>query len=222
MADRFGHNFMIDQSDERDRINAFNKEKLVEAKKRFRKDMMRARDGLTSKDVDTFGDQILEKLKSSPAYVRAGEILLYASYRNEVPTERIFAYSVSAGKRVYYPKVENNDLVFTRVRDLRELEIGFKGIPEPPSAGSPAEIRNTRAVIICPGLGFGMDGSRIGYGRGYYDRFLSANPDIYKIGVCFEIQFSDTVPHGEEDLPMDEVITEKHSYRMVKPMKDLR
>ena len=67
-----------------------------------------------------------------------------------------------------------------------------------------------------------MDGSRIGYGRGYYDRFLSANPDIYKIGVCFEIQFSDTVPHGEEDLPMDEVITEKHSYRMVKPMKDLR
>ena len=49
-----------------------------------------------------------------------------------------------------------------------------------------------------------------------------ANPDIYKIGVCFEIQFSDTVPHGEEDLPMDEVITEKHSYRMVKPMKDLR
>ncbi|MCR5209227.1 MAG: 5-formyltetrahydrofolate cyclo-ligase [Lachnospiraceae bacterium] len=216
MADRFGNNFMIDQSDERDRINAFHKEKLAEAKKRYRKEMMRARDGLTANEVTAYGDQILEKLKSSPAYVRAGEILLYASYRNEVPTAKIFAYSISMGKRVYYPKVENNDLVFTRVRDLRELEIGFKGIPEPPSAGSPAEIRSTRSVIICPGLGFGMDGSRIGYGRGYYDRFLSGNLEVYRIGICFEVQFSDSVPHGEEDLPMNEVITEKHSYRMVK------
>ncbi|BCX49442.1 5-formyltetrahydrofolate cyclo-ligase [Haloferula helveola] len=102
----------------------------------------------------------------------------------------------------HFPRVDGDCLRFYRVDDACQLEPGAYGIPEPCQESEEVPVGEFD-WILCPGLGFGRDGSRLGRGKGYYDRALAgARPDAWLIGTGFEEQFVEALPCEDHDLPM--------------------
>ena len=158
--------------------------------------------------------QITEKLLATAAWEQAKRVLLYASCGSEVSTDLLIDVALTQGKEVYLPKVLNSRMEFFQITAKEELVPGYRQIFEPtgqtkrflPDGLIPA-------LLIAPGLAFDKTGARIGYGKGYYDRYLGAIADADRptlAGICFSCQLFDRLdgqkPH---DIDMDFVITEK-------------
>ena len=168
---------------------------------------------------------ITERVLSLDAYQDADALLAFASYGSEVDTDEIILSALADKKTVYLPRVCGpGDMRFFRIDDLDELETGYKGIREP--AQDPDREFRSKSVIgeisICkpkvfselilvPGVAFDGSGGRIGYGKGFYDRFLSAYGKDMKIyGIAFSEQIlpEGTIPMDEYDVPIRDVITD--------------
>ena len=132
-------------------------------------------------------------------------ILLYNALPDEVPTQALMDQLVAQGKTVLLPCVINDtDMELRRYTGPQDLQTGSFGIQEP--TGELFTDYDTIDVAIIPGMAFDAEGHRLGRGKGYYDRFLSRVPPLYKIGLCFSWQLVDHVPYDEHDIKMDEVI----------------
>ena len=132
-------------------------------------------------------------------------ILLYNALPDEVPTQALMDELVARGKTVLLPCVINDtDMELRRYTGPQDLQTGSFGILEP--TGELFTDYDTIDVAIVPGMAFDAEGHRLGRGKGYYDRFLSRVPHLYKIGLCFSWQLVDRVPCDEHDIKMDEVI----------------
>lgn len=187
----------------------------------IRRITLEKRELLTPEEVAEKSEAIRKRLFSLEQVKRAGVVMAYMSFRNEVSTEELIKQCLRSGKRVAVPKVEKRDpdASGTVVKSLGAYEIkeagkymitGFMGIAEPDVSVlrrvDPSEID----IVIVPGVAFDTDRNRIGYGGGYYDRFIPAlRPDCLKVAVAFELQVYDSVPTAEFDLPVDIVVTEK-------------
>ena len=110
----------------------------------------------------------------------------------------------STGKTLLYPRIEEDKMVFAPVDTKNPLVLGYFSILESQTPAFKGKID----LIFVPGLMFGINGSRLGRGKGYYDRFL-ANMDAVKIGVCFEHNLRDELPEEPHDIRMDGILTEK-------------
>ena len=132
-------------------------------------------------------------------------ILLYSALPDEVPTQALMDELVEHGKTVLLPRVINDtDMELRRYTGPQDLQEGAYGIMEP--TGELFTDYEAIGVAIIPGMAFDANGHRLGRGKGYYDRFLSRVPYIYKIGLCFSWQIVDCVPSDEHDIMMDKVI----------------
>ena len=132
-------------------------------------------------------------------------ILLYNALPDEIPTQALMDELVARGKTVLLPCVINDtDMELRRYTGPQDLQTGSFGILEP--TGELFTDYDTIDVAIIPGMAFDAEGHRLGRGKGYYDRFLSRVPHLYKIGLCFSWQLVDQVPYDEHDIVMDEVI----------------
>lgn len=132
-------------------------------------------------------------------------ILLYHALSDEVPTQALMDQLVAQGKTVLLPCVINDtDMELRRYTGPQDLQTGSFGIQEP--TGELFTDYDAIDVAIVPGMAFDAEGHRLGRGKGYYDRFLSRVPHLYKIGLCFSWQLVDQVPYDEHDIKMDEVI----------------
>ena len=132
-------------------------------------------------------------------------ILLYNALPDEVPTQALMDELVAQGKTVLLPCVINDtDMELRRYTGPQDLQPGSFGILEP--TGELFTDYDAIDVAIVPGMAFDAEGHRLGRGKGYYDRFLSRVPHLYKIGLCFSWQLVDHVPCDEHDIKMDEVI----------------
>ncbi|MCR5250908.1 MAG: 5-formyltetrahydrofolate cyclo-ligase [Lachnospiraceae bacterium] len=178
-------------------------------KQMLRKEYLKRRDHQTETERKERSAAIAKAVFSIELVVQAEDLLLYADFGSEVQTEQIFNTARRMRKRIYYPKVEGNELSFYRVEDLSELRVGFKGIQEP------FMLRHTggdwiyAAVAIVPATVLGRDGYRLGYGRGFYDRFLSRYPSIFKLGIGYQVQLAEKVPHDSRDVRLNGIITEE-------------
>ena len=142
---------------------------------------------------------LLEKL--SPYKV----IMLYSALPDEVPTQILMDELVAQGKTVLLPRViSDTDMELHRYTGKQDLQTGAYGILEP--TGEPFTDYKAIDIAIVPGMAFDAEGHRLGRGKGYYDRFLSRVPYLYKIGLCFSWQMVDHIPCDEHDVVMDEVI----------------
>jgi 5-formyltetrahydrofolate cyclo-ligase len=131
--------------------------------------------------------------------------MLYSALPDEVPTQKLFDEFLAQGKTVLLPRVvSDTDMELRRYTGRHDLQEGAYGIMEP--TGELFTDYDAIDVAIVPGMAFDADGHRLGRGKGYYDRFLSRVPNIYKIGLCFSWQMVDCVPSDEHDIMMDEVI----------------
>ena len=176
-------------------------------KKKIRRRILKLRDGLSVKEREEKSKQIKEKLFSHFEFRTAKTILFYAAKGNEVETKGMIEESLSSEKKVSLPIVKGKNLLFSQVLGYEELSPSTFGILEPEKE-CPISLDRVDLIIV-PGIAFDEKGNRIGFGRGFYDRFLKKVPDAFKIGLAFEIQIVETIPEISTDIPVDKIITEK-------------
>ena len=180
----------------------------------MRKDILAARNQLSTVKVTTDSLVILQSILNLEQIKQSNSFFVYVSFRSEVETFTLIQALLKMGKTVCVPitRVQEKRLDAIRITDPdTDLEPGYCAIPEPKETlcntqqMQPSEID----VIFLPGSVFDERGGRFGYGGGYYDRFLSANPKAIRIGLAFEMQIVPKAPLQSHDEILDMVITEK-------------
>lgn len=185
----------------------------MEAKDVIRKKMIGLRNEMSIREIAEKSAAITRWLCSLKQYADARTVTAYMSYRNEVSTEAFIRTCLSQGKRVAIPKVRKvPDLALElyEVKDVdKDVIPGYKGIPEPNASVLEAVDPQDIDLAVIPGLAFNHDRHRIGYGAGFYDRFLATlRPDCLKIGIAYQMQLTSQIAAEKHDIAMDMVITE--------------
>ena len=159
---------------------------------------------MSPEQIEMAGARLMESLVSLPVYQHAKTIYGYMPYNQEVRTIPILEHALRNGKRVAVPKVYGDEMRFIYVTDLNAMEKSSCGIPEPVADGPVAD--DPTALVLMPGLAFDRAGHRIGYGGGFYDKFLSQEPLHPKIALCYEFQLLPSIETEAFDIPVDQVI----------------
>ncbi len=133
-------------------------------------------------------------------------ILAYAAIEPEVSLWPLLDHLLSKQRAVYLPVTDAEEIRFYRYTGKEDLQTGALHILEPRQEES-AAFTGEEGLVLVPGVAFDKQGNRMGYGRGYYDRFLEAHPTLITIGVAFPEQMVSLVPHDDHDVPMQSVIT---------------
>lgn len=179
-------------------------------KKNIRKHILEQRNRLSETSLKHAGEKLSDILSGTDTYKNAVTLLAYASYGSEISTHSIINRALAESKKVYLPKVIEKDIVFYRINSLEELIEGYKGIPEPigDSERFIYDDSNDKAMILMPGLAFDNDGNRIGYGGGFYDRFLIDKPKLlsHSIAFGFDFQKVDFIPAEYFDIKPDKIV----------------
>ena len=127
--------------------------------------------------------------------------------QGEVDTVAMIEYVLKVGVRIALPKVVCDNLLFLEIKSLEDVEKSSIGLMEPKYYCEVVDEPN--AIMIIPGAAFDRTGNRIGYGGGYYDRFLAKEPNHKKIALAYDFQIYDILPMEKHDIKVDEIITEK-------------
>ena len=185
---------------------------LEEAKAALRSRMRELRRDFAPADRERMASLAGARLLALPEVRRAGTILLFSSFGSEVPTPAILDRLVEAGKRVLLPYLEGEAMEAAAYR--RGELVGTAYGPREPAHRVPVPPQHVDVAVV-PGLAFDRGGYRIGYGGGYYDRYLRLlSPDTFRVGVGFHVQVVDEVPHGEGDERLDAVVTDRETIRV--------
>ena len=150
---------------------------------------------------------IMAAAVSHPWFSEAREIYTYVDYNREAGTRKIIETAFAQGKNVWVPKVTGDTMHFYRIESLTELRPGTCGILEP--AGDGPMDSGGAGLMLMPGVAFDEKCHRVGYGGGYYDRYLESHPGRRKMALAFEFQILRSVPYEEYDIRPEIVITEK-------------
>lgn len=187
----------------------------METKALIRKRALAVRDALTEAERMEKSRMIMEKVMALPIYKEADRVLVYVTYKSEVQTHLLIAQALKEGKKVYCPKVKGETMDFYRVFSEDELEKGYKGIREPGENADrllkEEELAEGKSMMLMPGSAFDRDGNRIGYGKGYYDKYLDWISNLQRlttVAVCFECQMQEGIPTEVYDKKADVVVTE--------------
>lgn len=189
--------------------------KLRLERQTVRSQLLAQRGMLSGADRSKMSRQIIEALVALPLYLEKTKFFIYCSYGSEVETQLLLKHCLQEGKTVLVPKSvpEQSGLLAVAITNpATDLMPGFRGIPEPvPSlVECPLLPPHSIEVSVVPGVVFSRSGHRLGYGGGYYDRFLAqAAPRAYRIGLAFSLQLVEHIPVLPHDVPMDMLITEK-------------
>ncbi len=176
----------------------------------LRRELLSKRAMITVQQHRLWDDAITKRLLSHPMIEQADTVLLYASMQGEFDTTQLMRALWQRGVGVALPRCEpgTRHMDFLYVSDTTQLMSGAHGILEPnPSICSVASATE-HTLCLLPGLGFDLSGFRIGYGGGYYDRFLQGFCG-HKMGAVYHALFMENLPHDEWDIPADIVITER-------------
>ncbi len=173
-------------------------------KKALRKEIKEKKRAMTEAQIVAAGERLGALFADCEAYKQAKTIYGYLPYNQEVRTVPMLERALREGKRVAVPKVFGDDMRFIYITDLTAVEKGYAGIPEPVADGPVAD--DPTALVLMPGLAFDPQGHRIGYGGGFYDRFLAAEPDHPTVALCYDFQVYPALETEEFDIPVDTVL----------------
>ena len=176
----------------------------------LRKDILKKRESLTLEERDNYSKSIAKLLYSTLEYKEAKNIFIYMSFNSEVDTIQIIEQSFKLGKKIFIPYILKDKEIMhaIEIEAFNNLKRNCYGILEPVFDKSKINDDNIDLVIV-PGIVFDKKGNRIGYGGGYYDRFLLKNKNLHIIGLSFEIQIVENILNKKHDIPMNKIITEK-------------
>ena len=173
-------------------------------KKALRQKIREQKRAMTPAQIEEASRKLAEQFLATEAYRNAKTLYGYLPYNQEVRTLPVLQQALADGKRVAVPKVYEDEMRFIYLTDLNQVETGYAGIPEPiadePIADDPT------ALVLMPGLAFDREGHRIGYGGGFYDKFLNAEPGHPTVALCYAFQMVEELPTEEFDVPVDWVL----------------
>mgnify|MGYP000855910693 CR=1 FL=1 len=172
--------------------------------------MVNKRSRITAKIRTEKSEIIINKLRSLQVYLDAKLILVYVSFRSEVETHSFINQALRDGKRIAVPLTISDAklLLPCEIFSLDDLAPRTLGILEPDKNNTNEVNRKDIDLAVVPGLAFDLHGNRLGFGAGYYDRFLpSLRKDAITIGVCFDEQLVEQLPVEVFDVPLDGVLT---------------
>ena len=173
-------------------------------KQELRKAIRARKRAMTEEEIERRSRSLCQKFLESDAYRACRTLYGYLPYNQEVRTLPILAQALADGKQVAVPKVYGDDMKFIVLADLTQVSKGYAGIPEPIADAPVAE--DETALVLMPGLAFDPQGHRIGYGGGFYDKFLSREPEHPTLALCYEFQMVEKLETEQFDIPVDEVI----------------
>lgn len=152
---------------------------------------------------------IFNKIIKNDIFKEAKTIAIYKNIKSEVDTTELIKYSLNMGKIIALPKVEENELKFYKINSICEnLEKSKFGIEEPRKEIGNFVENNIIDLVIVPGICFDLEKNRLGFGKGYYDRFLKQK-DFKTIGICFDEQIVKGLPIDNNDVKVKRIITDK-------------
>lgn len=173
-------------------------------KKELRAWIREKKRNMTPQQIESASRRLGQLLVETELYQKADTIYGYLPYNQEVRTVPMLEQAMADGKRVAVPKVYGEEMKFIYLTDLNQVEKGYAGIPEPVADEPVAEDKT--ALVLMPGLAFDPEGHRIGYGGGFYDRFLAKEPDHPTVALCYEFQMLEKLETEEFDVPVDQVL----------------
>ena len=174
--------------------------------------MLALRADLTKDQVRTASRDCLERILSFSAFKVSNWIYCYLSFRNELDTISMIDTFLSEGKHLAVPRIEGEEMHFYEIRSLRECRPGTMGILEPAAGlrpGKRPERITEPGFMLMPGLAFDLNRRRLGFGGGFYDRYLCAHQNLTTAGVCYDFQIIDHVPCGPHDRCPDVLISDR-------------
>ena len=182
----------------------------------IRKQVLDLRNSIDKNSLDSFSQAIEEKLGQLGEVKNAQRIMCFVSFGSEVHTHQLIKRWISEAKSVSVPCLQklpdgNKTMHAVHINDFSALRArGSFGILEPELEYSTIIPPEELDLIIVPGTAFDIKGNRMGYGGGFYDRFLKqTKDDCIKIGICFDFQIFDSIPYQDYDIPVDLIVTEK-------------
>lgn len=173
-------------------------------KKTLRKQIREQKRAMTPEQITTASEKLVRMFLETELYRQAKTIYGYLPYNQEVRTVPILQQALADGKRVAVPKVCGEEMKFIYMTDLTQVETGYAGIPEPIADGPVGD--DPTALVLMPGMAFTKDGQRMGYGGGFYDKFLAEEPNHPTIALCYDFQIFESLPTEEFDIPVDCVL----------------
>ena len=180
-------------------------------KKNFRSDVIKSRSLMDDSIATKYSDEIIKSILSLPSINSSKSIMLYLDFNHEVKTNNLVLELLKLNKNVIAPITlqKERELLTHKISNLdSDITIGAYGIREPNKATPLVPLDSIDAIIV-PAVAYDTNGYRLGYGGGFYDRFLDKlNPNCIKIGVAFELQVFDDVPKEPHDAKLDYIITE--------------
>ncbi len=186
-----------------------------EEKSRLRKEALALRAAVSPQERERATVLLTERIVGHQWFYRAEVLLGFAGYGTEIRTDEILEEALKQGKKVFLPKVCGKGLSFYRIFSIAELEAGCRGIPEPKGDTQvyvyPAENHGTdfpNTLLLMPGVAFDSFGNRMGYGGGFYDRFLADKEKLRlcSIAVGFRCQMLERIPAQEHDVRPYQII----------------
>lgn len=184
---------------------------LRSEKSKLRKEVLAVREALTMEERKKAAFLLTERILGHQWFYLSEIVLGFVSYGSEIDTGEILEEALRKGKKLYVPKVEGEDMVFYRIFSLNELTEGYKGILEPEGTTEMfryEEQAADKALMLMPGAVFDRQCNRIGYGLGFYDKYLADKEalQLRTIAVGFQCQLLHNIPAGAEDIKPYQVI----------------
>lgn len=185
----------------------------IQTKQSIRQEVKVKRLELSPERIDALSLQIAKSISALEVFKKASILFLYAAFPFEVQTKALHQLALKEGKKVAYPKVCSNthEMNFYEVEEIKALVptlCGNKIIDEPDPLLHKKMMPSPEDLLIVPGVAFDRQKNRLGYGGGFYDRYLNKHA-IYTIGIGFEVQLIDKVPTDAWDEPLDCILTEE-------------
>lgn len=174
-------------------------------KKMTRNTIKEMRLALKKEEVKERSEACVSKVLQFPELLEARTVCVYMPAGNEIDTSEIIRYCKENGKRLAAPRVSGDTMDFYYFTDEKDMEQGAYDIWEP--TGTEA-VEDEESLVIMPGVAFDLSCNRIGYGKGYYDRYLSAHPRMKKVALAYDFQIVGRIKREVHDVRPDMVVTE--------------
>jgi len=201
---------------------------VITLKQTIRNEILKTRDELSTDDILSKSEAITKNIMTLDEYKNSESIFCFLSFRSEVETKMLLEDALKT-KKVYVPYVNKEDdfMYPVRIYNLNDFDVNKFGIREPRGRFHLEGLIHRPALVdklhqkeaspvdlaIVPGVAFDRKGYRIGYGKGYYDKFFNAFTVKSKIGMAFSLQIIESVPFKDHDIPVDMIVTENELIR---------
>lgn len=180
---------------------------MYSAKKALREAILKTRDSFSKEILDRMSEMIQARVLNMNEFIHAKTVAAYCSIGSEVKTSKVLTMVLQMKKNLALPKVtDGTGIVFAAVENLQnDLEVGKYNIMEPKNHCVKI---NKIDLVLVPGIAWDEHGHRLGYGKGYYDRYL-ASLQTTSVGLAYDFQVLEDIPHGKNDFRVNLILTEK-------------